>query len=144
MNPYIQWALYTVASGCVSALLMGAIFLIRGGIGKAEQFVDSHLPPSQAASVDAFLETVDHLAENAVQDFNTALVSDMKSKGAFTKELGQSVKKDAIDAVMNNLGPLKDQFGAELVALEPLIGGYIEKHVRLAKGQTSTNAKTPA
>lgn len=144
MNPYIQWVLYTVAAGCINALLVGGILLIRGGVQKVETVVSEHLPPAQAANVNAFLDTVDRLAESVVKDANSRLVNGLKSAGAFNPDVGAAIKKDAISTVMTNLGTLKEEGAAALGPLEPIIGQYIEKHVLAAKGQTSTNAKTPA
>lgn len=144
MNAFEQWLLGTFAAGCVNALLIGGLMLIQGGFKKAEQVVSDHLPPAQAANVNAFLDTVDHLTGDAVQSINNTLVLSLKQKDSFNAETAAAVKQQVIGTVLANLGPLKEQFAAAVGPLESVIGNAVEKHVLLAKGQTSMNVKTPA
>lgn len=129
---FAQVAAY-LATACISIATTVLLLVIRRGIRKTEEKVRQLFSQEEALKVNEFLETVDKLAELSVQDANSRIVLHLKQEGLFTKETAESVKQAVVQAVLQNLGPLKDKMDGLIGPIDAIVAQAVEKHVVLAK-----------
>ncbi|WCK56646.1 hypothetical protein PP175_12440 [Aneurinibacillus sp. Ricciae_BoGa-3] len=122
----------------ITAIMVGMVgVLVHSLLKKVESMVAAHSSPDMAAKVNAMLDTVERLTEAAVQDTNSRIVIGLKQKNLFTTETANAVKVSAINTVLENLGPLKDEAVALLGPIEGIVGQMVEKYVLKWKDQVN-------
>jgi hypothetical protein len=86
---------------------------------RIKKFLDTHIDAKTATVADSTIDELAKIAESVVNDFNGRLVNDAKSKQAWTPQLAEIVKNDAIASVK--------------MQMEPLLSTLIEQAVSKAK-----------
>lgn len=133
-------------------VLQGVLSLVTLAIGvalsvltpKLKTLVDRHVDAKKAQIANTVIDGLAKVAEGVVNEFNQKVVGDAKAHGLFTPQLQQSVKADAVAAVMSQAGALV-ALGKQVVGeVEPLIGSLIEKAVVEAKSNTQSSASASA
>lgn len=122
-----------ILEGVVS---LGTIVLGAAGTyltTKVKKLVDSHLSAKNAEVANNVIDGLTSIADAVVQKFNQTVVSDAKTNGVFTPQLAQSVKKDAIAAVMTQ-GSALIQLGQGVIGdVQQLVASLIEQSVVINK-----------
>jgi hypothetical protein len=73
---------------------------------KIKEFLEVHIDAKNAPAVNSTLDEITKVAESVVTDFNNRLVNDAKSKQAWTPQLAEIVKNDALSSVKTQIEPL--------------------------------------
>ncbi len=94
-----------------------------------------------ASAANMITNVLSSIVDGVVQDFNQKVVSQAKQDGAFTPQLAQSVKQDAIEAVMSQGGVIIKLASLVLGDVEQLVSSQIEKAVVQYKTPSSTPAQ---
>lgn len=114
--------------------LAGLLFLIVSAavsylVPKAEKLIDAHLNEKQANIANKVIDGLGTIAENTVKNFNQKVVNDAKEAGAFTPQLAESVKNDAVQAVKSQGASLLSLGKNVLGDTESLVNNIIESAV---------------
>ncbi|WP_026961874.1 hypothetical protein [Alicyclobacillus herbarius] len=133
----------------LESLLSLFTVLIGAGISalapRLKRIVSAHASGKEAQLASQVIDGLSAIAEAVVQEFNQKVVSDAKKAGVFTPSLAQSVKQDAVSAVLSQAGPLLS-LGEQVIGDIPgLVSSLIEqavaKHHRdTAKGSDGSTA----
>jgi len=70
---------------------------------KVKKFLEIHIDAKTATTVT---DEISKVAESVVNDFNTRIVNDTKSRQAWNPQLAQIIKNDAIASVKTQIEPL--------------------------------------
>lgn len=73
---------------------------------KIKEFLEVHIDAKNVPVVNSTLDEITKVAESVVTDFNNRLVNDAKSKQAWTPQLAEIVKNDALSSVKTQIEPL--------------------------------------
>jgi hypothetical protein len=73
---------------------------------KIKKFLEVHIDAKNVPAVDSALDEITKVAETVVTDFNTRIVNDAKSRQAWSPQLAQTIKNDAIASVKTQIEPL--------------------------------------
>jgi hypothetical protein len=101
---------------------------------KIKDFLNTHTTAKTAAVASDVFDGLSKIAESVVSDFNERIVNDAKSKQAWTPELAQQVKVDAVAAVKAQGQPFIKLIDKSAGDVESLISTLIEQAVAKAKG----------
>jgi hypothetical protein len=118
--------------------LGGLLFAtVTAGIGavtpKVRKYLESHTTAKTAAVAGNVLDGLSKIAESVVSDFNQRIVNDSKSKQAWSPQLAEQVKADAVAAVKSQGEPFIKLMGKTAGDIESLISSLIEQEVSKAK-----------
>lgn len=116
--------------GLLFATLTAAISYITP---KVKGLIKAHTSAKTASIAADALDNITKIAESVVSDFNQRIVNDMKSKGAWTPQLAEQVKADAVDAVKAQAASFIKLAGKTTGEVEALISTLIEQAVSKAK-----------
>ncbi|WP_067931754.1 hypothetical protein [Alicyclobacillus kakegawensis] len=113
-----------------------------------KRIVSAHADSKQAQLAAHVIDGLAAIAQAVVQEFNQKVVADAKKAGVFTPALAQSVKQDAVSAVISQAGPLA-ALGREVIGdLPSLVSSLVEqavaKHHIDTPGGGATSACPPA
>jgi hypothetical protein len=91
--------------------LSALVYIVAiAGIGiitpKVKKFLETHIDAKTAAVASEGLDELTKITESVVTDFNNRLVNDAKSKQAWTPQLAEIVKNDALSSVKTQIEPL--------------------------------------
>lgn len=119
--------------------LEGLLFAtVTAGIGavtpKVRKYLESHTTAKTAAVAGDVLDGLSKIAESVVSDFNQRIVNDAKTKQAWTPQLAEQVKADAVAAVKAQAAPFINLVDKTAGNVEDLISTLIEQAVAKAKG----------
>jgi hypothetical protein len=101
---------------------------------KIRLYLKSHTTAKTAAVAGDVLDGLSKIAESVVSDFNQRIVNDSKSKQAWTPQLAEQVKADAVAAVKDQGAPFIKLIDKSAGNVESLISTLIEQAVAKAKG----------
>jgi hypothetical protein len=73
---------------------------------KIKKFLEVHTNAKTAAVASEGLDELSRIAEAVVTDFNSRLVNDVKAKQAWTPQLAEQIKSDAMASVKTQIEPL--------------------------------------
>lgn len=122
----------------VQALAGLMLAVITTGIGiitpKVKRFLETHTTAKTAAVAEGVFNGLTRIAESVVSDFNQRIVIDTKTKGAWTAELAEQIKADAVAAVKAQGSSFVSLAGKTAGDVESLISTLIEQAVSKAKG----------
>ncbi|GMA64941.1 hypothetical protein NZD89_06035 [Alicyclobacillus fastidiosus] len=90
-----------IVEGLLDLLIIAVIIGLLYSRPQIKKIVDAHLSAQQAAVANNVIDGLANIAEAVVQDFNQRIVASAKANGVFTPQLAQSVKQDAIQAVLS-------------------------------------------
>jgi ribosome-binding protein aMBF1 (putative translation factor) len=111
---------------------------VTAGIGvitpKIKKFLETHTTAKTATVANNVLDGLSKITESVVSDFNQRVVNDSKSKGAWTPQLAEQIKMDAVAAIKNQGSSFIRLAEKTAGDMEPLISTLIEQAVSKAKG----------
>jgi hypothetical protein len=120
---------------------LGGLFYatVTAGIGvvtpKVRKYLESHTTAKTATIATDVFDGLSKITESVVTDFNQRIVNDAKSKQAWTPQLAEQVKADAVDAVKAQGSAFVSLAQKTAGDVEPLISTLIEQAVAKAKGK---------
>jgi hypothetical protein len=125
----------SIESQIVSGLTGFLSLVVSAGfaylVPRLQKMIDAHVNAKTATVANSVIAGLSSIAQAVVQDFNQKVVADAKAAGAWTPQLAQSVKADAIAAVKSQGAALVALGKSVSVDVEPLIESLIEQAVAL-------------
>src|SRR5579875_302281 len=100
---------------------------------KIKNFILAHTQEKTAAVANNAIDGLSKIAMSVVADFNQRIVADTKADKAWTPELAEKIKKDAIAAVKSQGGPFIQLIGTTEDDVVNLISTLIEHAVSQGK-----------
>lgn len=98
---------------------------------KVRKYLESHTTAKTAAIATDAIDGLTKIVESVVTDFNQRIVNDAKTKQAFTDDLAEQTKKDAVAAIKAQGAPFIKLLSGDV---ESLISSLIEQAVSKQKG----------
>jgi hypothetical protein len=118
-------------AGLLFATLTTAIGVITP---KIKGLIQAHTSAKTAAVANDALDGLTKIAVSVVSDFNQRIVNDTKSKGAWTPQLAEQVKDDAVAAVKAQGAAFIKLSGKTSDEIDSLVSTLVEQAVSKAKG----------
>ncbi|MFB5192742.1 hypothetical protein [Alicyclobacillus fastidiosus] len=118
-----------IVQGLLGLLSLAGTAGVAYVVPKVKTFMDARLSSEQATVANSVIDGLGNIAEAVVQEFNQKVVASAKQYGTFTPTLAQSVKQDAIEAVMSQGSGLIALGGEALGDVQKLVSSLIEKAV---------------
>ncbi|MCL6625303.1 hypothetical protein [Alicyclobacillus shizuokensis] len=132
----------------LESLLSLMTLLIGVGISalapRLKRIVSAHADGKQAQLASHVIDGLSTIAEAVVQEFNQKVVADAKKAGVFTPALAQSIKQDAVSAVISQAGPLAALGGQVIGDIPSLVSSLVEQAVAKHHIDTSGGGATSA
>lgn len=116
--------------GLLFAMLTAAIGVITP---KVKGLIQAHTSAKTAVIANDAIDGLTKIAVSVVSDFNQRIVNDMKSKGAWTPQLAEQVKEDAVAAVKSQGASFIKLSGKTSDQIESLVSTLVEQAVAKAK-----------
>lgn len=126
----LETQLIQALSGLLYAAATAAISVMTANI---KNFIKAHTQEKKAAVARNAIEGLSKIAESVVADFNQRIVKDVKAKKAWTPELAEQVKRDAVAAVKSQGSAFILLIGKNDKDVEPLISTLIEQAISKRK-----------
>lgn len=127
----LETHLIQALGGLLFATLTAAIGVITP---KIKGLIQAHTSAKTATVATDALDGLTKIAESVVSDFNQRIVNDTKSKGAWTSQLAEQVKDDAVAAVKAQGASFIKLSSKTSDQIDSLISTLIEQAVAKAKG----------
>jgi hypothetical protein len=119
----------------LGALLFATLTAAIGYITpKIKALIQAHTSAKTAVVATDALDGLTKIVVSVVSDFNQRIVDDTKSKGAWTPQLAEQVKDDAVAAVKAQGASFIKLSGKTSDEIDSLVSTLIEQAVAKAKG----------
>jgi hypothetical protein len=118
----------------VTALTAGIAYLTR----QAKAYLAVHASGKAAEVATTVLDGLSQIATAVVQDYNQRVVSDAKASGVWNAKFAEALKREAVQAVMDQGAALVSLAKDNVGNVEALVAALVEKAVTDCKTAKST------